>query len=343
MPATWDNAVRALWRLRARIRKRLARAKPQHDGFWRAIWAEAAREAGAELSALGDGAFEIRQGPRTVRVDGSVVGLDTRETLDRAGDKPLTHRLLAEAGLDVPAYRTFTFPDLDEAWAFVQREAPCVVKPARGTAGGRGVTPGIATRREFKRACYAAAIHGDDLVVEKQHAGEVYRLLYLDGELLDAVRRGCPRVRGDGSSTVRQLIRAENRRRARENSPATTRSIVIDDDCVATVRRGGHTLGSVLGDGVELEVKGTTNDSGVADSESVLDEIGPAMRQAGARAAAALGVRLAGVDVIAADPADAGVVLEVNTTPGLQWHYLVRNPDRGRRVAVPVLFTLLAS
>ncbi|MHC4958256.1 MAG: hypothetical protein ACYTGN_07755 [Planctomycetota bacterium] len=338
-----EKAVRALWILRARIRKRLARAKPQHHEYWHGIWAEAATAAGAELNTLGDARFEIRQGERSVQVNGSLVGLDTRETLNRAGDKPLVHRLLTEAGLAVPPFVIYEFPDFAAGWAFVQREAPCVVKPSRGTAGGRGVTTGVTSRRAFRRASYAASIYCDELVVEKQVPGDVYRLLYLDGKLLDAVRRGCPRVTGDGSSTVRQLIAKENRRRALENAPSTTRAIATDDDCVAAVQRAGYTLASVLPAGVEVEVRGTTNDGGVAESESVLDAIGPAMRDAGARAAEAIGVRLAGVDMISPDPEDAGVVLEVNTTPGLQWHYLVRNTGQAQKVAIPVLSTLLQS
>jgi hypothetical protein len=244
----WAEAVRALWKLRAKISRRLAPGKPPHDSYWRAMWAEAADAAGAELTALGDGAFEIRRGDRSVRVKGSLVGLDTQETLDRAGNKPLTHKLLTEAGVATPPYLIYTFADLEAGWAFVQREAPCVVKPSRGTGAAQGVTTGVTTRRAYRRACYAASVHCDELVVEKQLAGDVYRLLYLDGELLDAVRRGCPRVRGDGSSTVRHLIRAENDRRAQENSPSTTRGISIDDDCIAAVQRAGHTLASVLPD-----------------------------------------------------------------------------------------------
>ncbi|MHC4958260.1 MAG: hypothetical protein ACYTGN_07775 [Planctomycetota bacterium] len=339
----WAEAVRALWKLRAKISRRLAPGKPPHDSYWRAMWAEAADAAGAELTALGDGAFEIRRGDRSVRVKGSLVGLDTQETLDRAGNKPLTHKLLTEAGVATPPYLIYTFADLEAGWAFVQREAPCVVKPSRGTGAAQGVTTGVTTRRAYRRACYAASVHCDELVVEKQLAGDVYRLLYLDGELLDAVRRGCPRVRGDGSSTVRHLIRAENDRRAQENSPSTTRGISIDDDCIAAVQRAGHTLASVLPEGVEIAVKGTTNHGGVAESEAVLDLVGPAMREAGKRAAEAIGVRLAGVDVISPDPADPGVVLEVNTTPGLQWHYRVRNPEQANKIAIPILFKLLES
>ena len=64
-------------------------------------------------------------------------------------------------------------------------------------------------------------------------------------------------------------------------------------------------------------------------------------------AAATLGVRLAGVDVVAPDVetplvASGGVVLEVNPIPGLQHHYNVAEPEAATPVAVPVLEALFA-
>jgi cyanophycin synthetase len=59
-----------------------------------------------------------------------------------------------------------------------------------------------------------------------------------------------------------------------------------------------------------------------------------------------LGVRLAGVDVLSRDisqplRATGGVVLEVNSTPGLFHHYNVAEPESASPVAETVLEALL--
>jgi len=65
-----------------------------------------------------------------------------------------------------------------------------------------------------------------------------------------------------------------------------------------------------------------------------------------AAAARVVGLRLAGVDVIAPTldrslAESGGVVLEVNCTPGLHHHYLVADREGATRVAVPILRALL--
>ena len=63
-------------------------------------------------------------------------------------------------------------------------------------------------------------------------------------------------------------------------------------------------------------------------------------------AAAAVGLRLAGVDVVTTDISrplseTGGVVSEVNGGPGLHHHYLVADSARATPVAVPVLQKLI--
>ena len=99
-----------------------------------------------------------------------------------------------------------------------------------------------------------------------------------------------------------------------------------------------------------VDAKSTTSEGGERDATVVdVDD----SRIAGivgdaARAATAIGARLASVEIVTPDPsvplAEAGgVVVEVNTTPGIAQHYLVSNPDEIVPVAEAVLQRLLAS
>ena len=104
----------------------------------------------------------------------------------------------------MPAHAIFDLDRLRAAEEFAQgREGPCVVKPARGTGGGDGVTTDVRGRRDLRRAALHASLFCSDLVVEEQVPGDVYRLLYLKGCFLDAVRRRPPIVVGDGRSPLR--------------------------------------------------------------------------------------------------------------------------------------------
>jgi len=315
---------------------------------YREIWADAAAAQGAEPVDLGRGFLLLRQGGRETTVWNNQVKLDDPVALRLAADKPLAHQLLSTAGLPVPGHLEFHYRDLSSAFRFLSESpGPCVVKPARDTGGGAGVTCGVVSPDDLVRARLRAARWDDQLVVERQATGDEYRLLLLDGELLGAVKRSPPRVVPDGRQSVGALIAAENARRLASSGRSGLWLIQPDLDCVLTLRRSGLTLGSVPPPGPPITVKTAANENGPADNET-MPSIGEALVREAARAAAALGVRLAGVEVIAADPqrgvaGGGGVIVEVNGTPGLHYHYQVADLHRATPVAVPILSVLLDS
>jgi cyanophycin synthetase len=319
----------------------------QPPAFWDALWREAAEAVGAELVALGSGFLELRRAGARTRVQGARVAIDDPVALRLAGDKALCHRLLGEAGLPLPRAARFSLHDQDAALALMREVgAPCVVKPARGTGGGAGVTLGVDSPRALERASLAASLLSQELWIEEQVTGEAYRLLYLDGQLLDAVRRSPATVTGDGRSRLRALIERENARRAARGAAGTTGWLSTGADCRAALARAGHSLRSIPASGERVAVSGVSNSGSERESESLRGEIGKDLCAEAGRAAEVLGIRLAGVDVVTRDPAvslhaSGGCIAEVNTTPGLHWHYLVRNPEAGVRVAIPILEKLL--
>jgi cyanophycin synthetase len=342
--ARWLYRLHRLGTLRPRPDRSAREVERLRGEFCARVWREAAEQLGAEFEDLGCGIFEVRRGGVRTRVRDSWSAIDDPVTLEVAGHKALVYRLLAREGLPIPHHRAFWLRDLDDAAAFLKEAGrDCVVKPASGTAAGRGVTTGIRRVGQLIRAAAAAAVHGE-LLIEDQVAGDNYRLLYLDGVLLDAVVRRPPAVTGDGVSTVRQLLEEANATRLAHGAGRSQVLLTPDLDMAHTLARHGLTPGSVPPAGAIVTLKTVINQNFGPDNATATDRLCDSVVEAGARAARAVGVRLAGVDLITPDPsrplAEAGgVVLEVNTTPGFHHHY--HKSDGSFPVAVRVLEELL--
>lgn len=339
------GARELLRRRRANARRATLRSDGARPGYVE-LWRGAADALGAELIDLSGGFIEFRRGGARARVWNHWTPLDDIVTLQAALDKSLSERLVTGAGLPTPEHAVFNARDLDPALAFLRDTgAPCVVKPVDG-AGGSATTPGVRTAGDLRRARMRAARAHRRLMIERQVPGDVYRVLLLDGRLLGAIRRRPPTLTGDGRSTIAELIAAENERRfaaARGERPWLLRA---DLDCVLTLAALGLTLSSVPAAGARVQVKTAVSQNAADDNETADHALAGALVDDAATAAHAVGVRLAGVDLITPDPARAladggGVILEVNATPGLHYHYEVRDRASATPVMVPVLAALL--
>jgi cyanophycin synthetase len=319
-------------------------ADEHRSRFYAEAWRDAAASLGASVEPLEKDVLEIRLGRACTWTRQTTTAIDDPVTLSVAANKPLVHRLLTQRGLRTPNYFEFTLSSIAEAAAFVRRfGGEWVVKPANG-AGGRGVTTDVISSFDLIRAAVAAAAYGPRLVVEQQVEGDLYRLLYLEGRLLDAVLRKSPSVAADGRSSVRKLIRLENRARLIGGRDLGLALVSIDLDMRRTLAKQGLTLYSIPKKGTVVTLKRVVNENSVADNISATHQLCKSVIEDGAVAAAAVGVRLAGVDMVTRNPGvslaeSGGVILEVNTTPGYHYHYYQR--DGGVAVAIPILSRLL--
>ena len=313
-----------------------------------ALWADAARELQATVTELSPGRLEIRRGEAVAAVKGQILTLNAQSSIARAWDKPRAYELLAEAGLPLPDWLVFEADDLGGAESFLARgPAPCVVKPARGS-GGDGVTAEIRSPRQLRRAALSASRFYRELLIERQAEGDIFRLLVLDGGVIDVLRRLRPHVTGDGRSSVEELMFAEYDRRLRAEGDAGLKPFAADLDCLFSLERAGLSLRSVPAAGETVAVKTVTSYNRAEENHSLGTAISPELAAEAVAAAAALGLRLAGVDVVARTPlaplaASGGVVVDVNAIPALHHHALVAEPAGATRVAVPILSALLGA
>ena len=322
---------------------------PQRVAEYREMWRAVAEELGGQFTPLADDLWEIEVGPVRTRMHNHQTEFDNPAVLGLAGKKAAVHQLLARAGLPVPQYAVFSLDDLERAYRFrATHPQGCVVKPANGY-GGQGVTTHVQTDAEVRKAAVLASLYDTELLIEMQVPGECYRLLILEGKMLHAVCRRGPRLKGDGKSTVGELIEAENMRRRAVGQT----ELDIDRDCLFTLAYQGLTLASITGEGKELLVKSVNDDARkyyevrTVYNATVTALICDSVRQDAEHAARLVGSDFLGVDVITTDPSvslqqSGGVINEVNTTPALHHHYDYgadggRYPEPARHVVRAIL------
>ena len=295
---------------------------------YRNMWRNVAAAEGASFTELARDLWQIDLGDHRLRILNHELEFDNPVILGLAGRKTVVHRLLAGANLAVPTYATFSLETLDVARRFVEAHpGGCVIKPAGGY-GGKGVTTHVEHLSEVRAAAVLASLYDSELLIEVQIPGESYRLLVLEGKVIHAVCRRGPRIHGDGISTLRDLLRSENRRRQKAGQSA----LDIDRDCAFTLRYQRLTIDSVPEAGRAVLIK-CVNDTArkyvevrTVYTDSAMDVICDSIRRDAETAARLVGSDFLGVDVITPDPSiplhqSGGVINEVNTTPALHHHY----------------------
>jgi cyanophycin synthetase len=323
------------------------RAPEVRATFDRAMWTEAATSVGATMTEVAPALFQFRRAGVVVHVRGQRTPFADLVSFQLAQAKDLAYDVLASMAVPIPDHLVVSRDDHGPAIAFLESgPVPCVVKPARGGGAGHGVTTSIVTAAQLEQALRRAGLTSQELLVEREVAGEHYRFLLLDGELLDVLKRGRPRVIGDGTSTIAELMFAEYERRLVDPGPSGWKPFPVDLDCLFTLQLRGLEPSSVPASGEVVTVKGATNISGRSECFTFTAAVSPDVIAAVRTAAGALGVRLAGVDVVTADVSaslvsSGGVVLEVNPIPGLSHHYNVADSAAAPRVAIPILEALL--
>ena len=210
--------------------------------------------------------------------------IDDPVTLMTARNKPAAYRLLARAGLPIPRHAVFSLPHMQPALELLGLVGgPCVVKPAKDSGGGLGVTTGVTSPRQLAWAAAFAAGYCRDLLIEEEVPGQCCRLLYLDGVLLDAIVRRSPAVVGDGRATIRELVRRENARRIEVGFAACQFLLHCDADMRGTLARQRLKMRSSPAAGAKVIVKTVVNENAAEENDTIVHLLCEAVVDAGAR------------------------------------------------------------
>lgn len=240
------------------------------------------------------------------------------ETISR--DKDLTKSLLDAVGVPIPKGRAVE--SAADAWEAAQDLGlPVVVKPVDGNHG-RGVFINLDTQQEVEAAYAVAVDEGSGVLVERFILGNEHRLLVVGGKLAAAAKGQTASVTGDGKHTVQELIdiqiNSDPRRGRGEEQPLNP--VRIDSAARLELKRQGFEADSIVPLGVEALIQRNGN-----VAFDCTDDVHPDVAHIAALAAKAVGLDVAGIDLVAQDISrplheQGGAIVEVNAGPGLLMH-----------------------
>jgi GNAT-family acetyltransferase (TIGR03103 family) len=304
------------------INEPLFTAPPPDDvadfNIYARIIVDEARRRGMRVDVLdaSGGYFRLSWGGRTVACRESLSELTSAVAMSRCQDKTVTHRLLTEAGLRVPAQHVVQDDGSDVA--FLRRHGSVVVKPRDGEQG-HGISVDVRDEDSLREAIQSARHYGDTVLLERYCAGEDLRVIVIGQEVVAAAVRRPPEVVGDGRTILRELIEKLSRRR--EAATGGESKIPLDAETARCIKLAGFSLDQALPAGEHLAVRKTANLHTGGTLHDVTGHLHPTLAEAAVSAARALDIPVTGLDLIVAAPEQPDyVIIEANERPGLANH-----------------------
>lgn len=269
---------------------------------------------------------QLGQGVYAQRIRATMTSQTSALAVDIAGDKDLTTKLLASAGLPVP--KAESMRTVDGAVAAARRVGfPVVVKPLDGNHG-RGVCLNLKSEQEVRDAFPIAAEQSRRGIVQVESfiTGKDYRCLIVGGRMAAIAERVPAHVIGDGEHTVSELVDITNAdpRRGVGHEQVLTR-IKVDEAAVELVRDQGFGMDDVppADKMVKLALTGNMSTGGISVDRTF--DAHPDNIEIAEEAARMIGLDVAGIDFICPDITapvreTGGAICEVNAAPGFRMH-----------------------
>jgi cyanophycin synthetase len=312
-----------------------------HDARPRAtasVLIEAARRRGIPVRRFaGDPVFQLGLGRSLRRLDATMTDGTSVIAADITSDKDRTKRILARNGLPVPeggvATREEDAVDVARRIGF-----PVLLKPLDAN-DGRGISGRLDSVDAVRAAWPVARAEHPTVVVERFAQGRDHRVVVVGGRVVAVAERIPARVEGDGARTIRELAEEVNRDPRRDPlypDPTLVR-IPLDALTEAFLARTGRSLETVPAAEETVFLRPTANISTGGTAIDRTDEIHPRNALLCELAVAAVGLDVAGLDVLTDDisvPFDenGATILEVNASPGIRMH---TDPNGGEPRDVP--------
>lgn len=252
--------------------------------------------------------------------------------VENSCDKQVTKDLLSAAGLTVPKGELVS--SVEQLLVAAERIGyPLVTKPLHGRQG-QGVMTNIADKNELLSVSACMNMNGGEYIVERYFHGDDFRLLVVNDKLIAASLRLPPFIIGNGEDSIAKLIEKENENPLRGDGHEKAMTKIPQNSTVTCfLEMQGYSLNHIPEMGQVIQVAGNANLSTGGQAIDVTDEVHPTIKELAIQAAKAVGLDIAGIDMISKDirapfDPDTSAILEVNAAPGIRMHHF---PGKGKK------------
>ena len=259
---------------------------------------------------------------------------------DISSNKQLTKSILNEHKIPVP-YGKVVYSELSAVIVANQIGMPVVLKPFDGNQG-KGVFLNLNSEEAIREAFREASKYSSGIIVEKFITGRDYRILVVGNKVKAVAERLPAMVAGDGMHTVKELVDIVNQDedRGEKHEKALTK-IKLDSVADNVLKKNGMTAESVPEKGQTVKLRENGNMSTGGTAIDCTDIIHPENAELAVFAANAIGIDIAGIDIVTDDITKSirdtgGAVVEVNTAPGIRMH-LYPSLGKPRNVAKDIV------
>jgi len=242
-------------------------------------------------------------------------------------NKVVTKKVLAEAGIRVPEGMEFTDTQaaIDE---FELTKGKAIVIKPKSTNFGLGITI-LKENTDFtlyKRAVEMAFEHDGAILIEEFIAGKEFRIFIIDNKVEGILHRVPANVTGDGSQTIRELIKQKNTDPLRGKGYRTPLEKIATGEAEQMfLKTQGLTFESIPQKQQVVFLRENSNISTGGDSLDYTNEVHSSYKEIALAAARALNVKVTGLDMIIRDHTqkaneDNHAIIEMNFNPAIHIH-----------------------
>ena len=338
------ESVRVIEGMQAGLRRQI---QAPDDGVHLAGFPQLALDAQLLLSAalkLGKKIAVLDDTTPVLQIDeqimaGGALG-NTHSATMLAKSKPATKAILAAHDLPTPAGAVYTnLPQALHDFHTSFAKKAIAVKPAIGRDGeGVRVFMLPPTENEFRQA-FTQALQYGPVLIEAYAKGAAYRLFVQNQQVVAAMEVTPANVVGDGRRSIAALVSHKNLRR-----PLAWQPVVLDEPALAMLAAQGLSAEQVVPRGHQVLLRAASNTRFGADGYDVTDDLDAGYKALAVQAVQALGLEIAGVDMVIAnlyqayDPEKTGLaeILSVTGTPAI-WPHAVAQMGTKRDLAKGLL------